>query len=176
MQWLTDLINKLFCFIPRIVLILPNEMGVRVTLGSRYRALNPGWYLYFPLLQVVEQLIVTPQVVDLKSQSLTTQDGKGIIISGAIEYSIKDIVRAILHVCNLDKSMLTLCLGKIAEYVETHDFSQCKSSDIKEQLRREIREHVTNWGIKVHHIFLTDNIAARSLRLFIDLPPLQVEK
>lgn len=174
MQWLTDLINRLLCIFPRIVLVHPDEMGLRISLGYCYKALEPGWYIYLPLLQFISKLPITPQVVDLKSQSLTTQDGKGIIISGAIEYSIRDITKAVLRVCNLDKSLPTLCLGKVAEYVETHDFIDCKSSAIKKELRREIREHVGDWGIQVHHIFLTDNITARSVRLFLDLPPIMV--
>jgi regulator of protease activity HflC (stomatin/prohibitin superfamily) len=174
MQWLTDLINKLFCFIPRIVLILPNEMGLRITLGNHYRVISPGWYLYFPLLQQVLQLTVTPQVIDLKSQSLTTSDNKGIIISGAVEYGIRDVAKALLEVCNLDKTLPTLCLGKIAEYVETHTANECTTENIKNELRKEIMEHVNVWGIKLHHVYLTDRITARSVRVFLDLPPIML--
>ena len=167
MNWLHNLINKLLAWIPRLWMVNPDESGVRITLGSRVKTLVPGWYVYWPLMQECINIPSTPQVIDLRSQSLTTKNGRSVVISGAVEYSIRDAEKAILKIQDYDKSLPTLCLGKIAEYVETHDFENCKSVVIKEALRKEIREHVNAWGIAVKHIFITDNIIAKTYRVML---------
>lgn len=167
MNWLIELIDRLFWFVPRIAIIRPDENGVRITYGHRYRSLPPGLYLWWPVIQEIDIINVMAQVIDLREQSLTTLDGKSIAISGAVEYSIRDVVKAVLKVQDYDRSLPTLCLGKIAEYVESHDLADCKSAKIKEILRKEIREHVNAWGISVKHIFITDNIVATTYRIML---------
>lgn len=154
-------------WIPRICLINPDESGVRITGGKRFRAKGPGWYIWWPLIQECKKITVTPQVVDLREQSLTTQDGAEKAISGAVEYDIRDAIKAILHVQDYDKNLPTLCLGKIADYVETHPANECRSALIKTELRKEIREHVNKWGIRILNIFITDNVSAKTYRIML---------
>ncbi len=168
MNWLLQLIDKLFIWLPRIQLIDPDEAGVRITCGKRFRAKEPGWYIYWPLIQSIRVLTVVIQVVDLREQGLMTQDGKNIAISGAVEYTIRDITKALLCVQDLDKNLPTLCLGKIAEYVELHDLKDCTSENLKTELRKGIREHVNDWGVAVKHIFITDRIIATAHKVMLN--------
>lgn len=167
MQWLKELIERLICLIPRIQLINPDEAGVRITGGKRYRAKGPGWYIYWPIIQECKKITTTPQIVDLREQSLTTSDGKKQVISGAVEYDIRDAVKAILKVQDYDKNLPTLCLGKITDYVESHPASDCRASLIKAEIRKEIREHVNKWGIHILNIFITDNVSAETYRVML---------
>ncbi len=167
MNWLTQLIDRLFSWIPKISIVRPDENGVRITCGRWYRPLLPGLYLWWPPIQEIDIINVMSQIIDLREQSLTTLDGKSIAISGAVEYSIRDVTKAVLKVQDYDRSLPTLCLGKIAEYVESHNFIECKSVIIKEVLRKEIREHVNAWGIAVKHIFVTDNVIATTHRIML---------
>lgn len=168
MNWLSALIEKLFAFIPRLLIVEPDEAGVRTTLGSHIKALTPGWYFYWPLIQREYVIGVTAQVVDLRAQSLTTLDDKSIAISGAIEYGVRDIEKASFNIQDFDRSLPILCLGKIAEYVESHNLRDCRSVAIKGVLRKEIREHVSMWGISVKHIFITDNVPAKTYRIMLN--------
>lgn len=167
MQWLKVLIDMIIAWIPRIQLINPDESGVRITGGKRYRAKGPGWYIWWPLIQECKKITITPQVVDLREQSLTTLDGEKRAISGAVEYDIRDAVKAILKVQDYDKNLPTLCLGKITDYVEAHPASECRASLIKTELKKEIREHVNKWGIRILNIFITDNVAADTKRIML---------
>lgn len=168
MEWLSQLINQLFCWIPRIYLVDPDEMGIRVTGGHRYRLKKPGWYIWWPVIQSIRVLTVTVQVIDLREQGLTTADNKSIAISGAVEYTVRDAVKALLCVQDVDKNLPTLCLGKISEYVETHEFTNCTSQQLKTELRKEIREHVADWGITIKHIYITDRINATAHKVMLN--------
>ena len=145
----------------------PNESGIRTTLGSHYSSTPSGWYVFWPLIQSTIKITVTPQIVDLREQSLTTLDGEKQVISGAVEYDIRDAVKAILCVQDYDKNLPTLCLGKISDYVEAHPASECRSALIKAELRKEIREHVNKWGIRILNIFITDNVSAKTIRVML---------
>ena len=168
MQWLKQFFQFITDIIPRIWLVCPDESGVRITLGKRFRLTSPGWYVYWPLIQVVRKLTVTTQVIDLREQGLTTQDNKNLAISGAVEYTVRDSVKAILQVQDVDKNLPTLCLGKIAEYVETHDYDECTSEKIKTELRKEIREHVNAWGLAIKHIYITDRITTTAYKIMLN--------
>lgn len=166
MQWLTELFNKATCWIPRIVLIAPDEGGVRVTLGKYLAPTPPGWYLIFPLIQKVIYITVTPQVEDLRAQSIMTSDGFSMAVSGAVEYSIRDAVKAILNVQDYDRSLKNLSLGAIVDYVTTHTLEQCKNvEEIKNVVRKALRLHVNDWGIKLINVYITDLDKHRAIRL-----------
>ena len=168
MQWLEKLINRVFKFIPRLKMIAPDEGGVRITLGSHVTTLKPGWFIYWPLIQTIPVIAIMPQVVDLREQGLTTLDGVGLAISGAVEYAVRDTRRAILEVQDYDRSLPTLCLGKIAEYVENHDQKNCTSEKIGTEVRREIREHANSWGISIKHVYITDRIVATAYKIMLN--------
>jgi len=168
MQWLINVFNKLTCWIPRICLVNPDESGVRITCGKNFSLMSPGWYIYWPLIQECQKLTTTVQVVDLREQGLTTRDNKNLAISGAVEYTVRDVTKALLQVQDVDKNLPTLCLGKIAEYIESHDFVDCTSEKIKMELRKEIREHVNSWGLAVKHIYITDRITATAYKIMLN--------
>jgi len=161
MNWLSEILSKLLSVIPRLIFVLPDELGVRITMGKHIKSLVPGYYMVWPLIQEIQVITRTVQVVNLQEQGLQTLDGKSLAISGAVEYVVRDAVKAILEVQDVDKSLPVLCLGKIAEVVESRNFVDCTSENIKIELRKEIREHVGAWGVGVKHIFITDRIVAR---------------
>lgn len=166
MNWLVNFIDKLFCFIPRPWIIEPDESGIRITWGNHVKDRPPGWYLWWPLVQVVRKLVVVSQVVDLRSQSVKTKDGHSIIISGAIQYKIVDVRKTLLNVHDYDKSIQTLALGVIAEYVKNKTLGECQDFEaIREEIRKSIVGTMGNWGLKIQNIFITDLDEAKTIRV-----------
>ncbi|GAH89558.1 unnamed protein product, partial [marine sediment metagenome] len=55
MTWLTNLLDRLLSIFPRIVIVAPDEAGVRVTpsfiRGVRIKDMTPGWWLVWPVIQ-----------------------------------------------------------------------------------------------------------------------------
>ena len=153
MTWLNDLITRIFAFFPRLIMIAPDEAGVRVTLGTRVKVLESGWYFVWPLIQEVTAMIVTPQVVDLRGQSIMEPDGKSLAVSGAIEYRISRIEKAILSVQDLDRSLQNLALGIIADIVSSKDVSLV---EFKDELLKRLRDRVSDWGVKIIQVYITD--------------------
>ena len=166
MEWLKELIQRLTCFIPRPMMLADFQAGVRITWGKRNKVVSSGLFWFIPLFQEIIYMDVQTQMVDLRCQSVHTKDGKHIIVSGAIQFSIKDIYKAVFNVQDVDKSLETLALGVILEYVNVRTLEECQEvGDLKKEILRGIREAAQGWGVKIERIFITDLDETRNLRL-----------
>lgn len=164
MNWLTNVLIKLFAFVPRLQLVQPDEGGVRITLGTRVCSLIPGWYIHCPLFQEIRVITCTPQVVDLRPQSLRVAD-KDVTISGAIMYRVSDAKKASLNVQDYDRSLTTLALGIIA-----------RGEQREEEILKGIREAAAGWGIKVIRVFITDRGSVLNIRLLTNNTSVSIDE
>ncbi|MCP4541708.1 MAG: SPFH domain-containing protein [Chloroflexi bacterium] len=170
MEWLQQIFDRILALIPGLVMVDPTEMAARITGGSQYRVLKPGWYIVWPVLQKVIAMEVVTQVVDLPPQSVRTSDGQDIVVSGAVRYRIRDVEKALFTVQDVDQAIVTLALGVILEYVRLQKLSDCDSIDgVKQELRKKLADAARGWGVKVEQVYLTDLGRVRSLRLFGDM-------
>ena len=166
MEWLKELIQRLTCFIPRPMMLADFQAGVRITWGKRNRVVSSGLFWYIPLFQEIIYMDVQTQMVDLRGQSVHTKDGKHIIVSGAIQFSIRDIYKAVFSVQDVDKALETLALGVILEYVNIRTLEECQEVDgLKKEILKGIREAAQGWGVKIERIFITDLDETKNLRL-----------
>lgn len=157
MEWLADLLKNLRDFLPRKYFINPDEGGVRITLGRHVKTLVPGWYYYWPVIQECEGMNISPQVVDLRPQSAMTKDFKNLAISGGVKYKVSDPRKALLDVQDYDKSIQTMALGIICEFISTHQFSDLSDlSELKESILFGIREEAAGMGLKIMKVYITD--------------------
>lgn len=169
MEWLQELIDRIVSIFPRIFIIAPFEAGVRITLGKRLRAKKSGWYIIWPLIQRFVWMEIQTQVMDLRVQSIRTKDNHDIAVSGAIQYSIRDIEKAIVNVQDIDRAIEAVALGTILDFINQKTLKECQNIEaIKTEIVRGLRDVVKNWGIKIERIFLTDLGKSRNLRLLLN--------
>jgi len=166
LQWLDDILQRFLDLIPQPALILPNAGGVRCNMWpwkTWHSTLGPGFYLIWPLFQQIIWVEVTPQVVDLRPQSVLTAGGRSLVVSGAVRYRVTDVKKAILDVQDYDASIVALALGTIAATVSgagTHSLP-----DLQKQVRDALAKESSGWGLKIEQVYITDLDKCRSLRL-----------
>jgi len=171
MTWLTQLIDRLLCWIPRIGLVAPDEGGVRVTAGKWVEPTPPGWYIYWPLIQDMQVISITPQVVDLRAQSVLTKDGKDMCFGGAIMYRIKEAQNAILKVQDYDKSLQTLALGIISRYIGGYESDvSLDIPGIEVAILEGVKKDARGWGLEIMRVYVTDLGISRNIRILADQP------
>jgi len=169
MNWLREFISKLFSWLPRLYCINPDEGGIRITLGKYYKLKGPGWYIYWPLIQQMCVIAVMPMVKDLRGQSLLTKDGKNILISGSITYKVLDVSKTILAVQDYEKSLMTVALGIITEFVSSKTKEECKNiSGLRDEILRGLREEASGWGLKIMKVAITDLGDTKNIRIIGD--------
>lgn len=166
MEWVKELLYKLTCFIPRPIILAEYEAGVRITWGSRNKVITNGMYWWVPLFQKLVYMEIQSQVADLRGQSVQTKDGKSVVVSGAIQYSIKNVYKAIFNVQDVDKALETLALGIILEYVKIRNLEECQDvGALKLEILKGIREAAQGWGLKIERVYITDLDKTRNIRL-----------
>ncbi len=165
MEWLTNILETLRNVFPKTFTVFPDEAGVRITLGTKVKTLKPGWYIYWPPIQELTKVTITPQAIDLRPQSVYTEDSKDVVISGAILYRISEARKAILEVQDFDRSLQVLALGVIAEFIGKHKSVDLKIADLREVILTGVREEAAGFGLKIMKVYITDLGHTKNLRV-----------
>lgn len=166
MEWLKEIFDKILSLLPTVFIIAPFEAGVRITFGKYYSAKGAGWYIIWPLIQRFIWMEIQTQVVDLRTQSIRTIDNADLIVSGAIQYSVKDIQKAIFNVQDIDKAVETLALGVIVDFIKNKTSEDCQDIEaLKTEILRGIKDAAKGWGLKIERVYITDLGKTRNIRL-----------
>ncbi len=171
MTWITQLLDRLFCWIPRLYFVNPDESGVRITLGSRISPTSPGWYIDWPLIHQFVKVNVATQGLTLAAQSVTTSDEVDLAVRGSILYRITDAEKAIFETDDFDKSLEAVAGGVIEQFVSGHTYEELKNREaIKAEIRKGLREAASGWGIKLMRVYLPDIGKVKNIRVLGNTP------
>ena len=86
-------------------------------------------------------------------------------------YRVSDSVKAILKVQDYDKSLYTVALGIVADYINQHDYNDCTVKGIKEAILEGVRKDAEGWGLKIMRMYVTDFGTTRNLRVLMNNTP-----
>jgi membrane protease subunit HflK len=96
---LVDLLIQFIRIFQFSLVVKPYQLGVRLRFGKFHATLNPGVHLFFPFW--IDSVILENSVTEtmrVKPQSLTTKDGRSLVISAVITFHIEDIRTFLLDV------------------------------------------------------------------------------
>ncbi len=157
--WIGRLIEWFGAFIPRWKIIRSTHAGVRFKKGVP-SAIEPGRIIwYWPVTTEVEIIPVARQTHNLPTQSLTTRDGKKIVIGGVVVYSIKDIVKAIADNWDVSATINDITMCAITQVITKHDFQYLQdnlSDAVQQALTEETRKKLAVYGVRVYRTAITD--------------------
>lgn len=169
---LPQLLERLFAFVPRLIVVRPDEAGFRQTPkpwgGSWLTELESGrWYFTWPILMNYEICQTRPQVVDIRVQSALTRDGIDMAIGISIRYYIRDSMKALLNVHDYDQTIQNVALGVACEYTQQHGFDELRTNPtgLKDKLLGAVRKEADGFGLKIQDVALTDIGQTQNLRV-----------
>ena len=166
MDFLAKIYEAIKRLIPRLELIQPDEAGVRVTLGTREKILESGWYFLWGLFQEIFYATVTTQVKDLRGQSIISKDGCDMVVGGAVKFKVIDIRKALLEVQDFDDTLEALSLGVLLSVVSTMTKDELQNTEaLGDNILKKIREEASGWGLKIQKVYITDLGRNRNIRL-----------
>lgn len=171
MNALIELLTRFFNEIWPFAVVEPWEASLRVRAGKWYKAVGPGLHFKLPLLDNFHTLNVVPRVVNLPHQSVKTLDGKNLAVSGALAYSISNVVKVLVEVDDHDDSLVNLAMGLLADFIANHITEECTHDAIQRTVTEALQESAEQWGVDVTHLYLTDLVDARAIRLLHDSNP-----
>lgn len=181
-EWIGDLVRWLSTFVPRLGICKCTQGGVKFRRGKDVKAIRPGLYLWWPLITEIDVIPVTRQVVDLAPQSLTTKDGKSLMVSLVIVYEIDDVVRA-LTTCDAIMDTISEIGGvSIIETVAGKTFEeicQTVADGFKTEMTRKCRSTLRDFGVKVLEARVRELVLHQVVRVAGDVEnrvPISMEK
>lgn len=166
MNWITQILDKLLCWLPRPYFVNPDESGVRITLGSRVTETPPGAYIDIPLIHSFITVNVATQGLTLAEQSVITADDVDLAIRGAILYRITNARKAIFETDDFDQSLEAVAAGVIEQFVATKTYDELRDrKGLRDEITRGLREAASGWGIKLQRVYISDIGRVKNIRV-----------
>ena len=143
------------------------EEGVLLRFGKYKRSVGPGLNFHLPFyIDSIKVDNVVPNCLSIPTQSLTTRDGKSVVIEALILWRIEDIKKVILDVEDATTSLHEITAGYIHEQVASNDWEEIRQPKFPDTLKKHIQKQAGKWGIKVMNVKFSDCSLSRSYRLW----------
>ena len=159
-EWINDIVQVIFSFVPRILIVRATHGGLKWVLGSRVKELKPGIYFWWPLTTEICVLPTARQTLNTRTQALMSNDLKEVVAGGVVVYSIHDIVMAIgQRNWDVDTTVKDITQAAIVEVITKwgiQDLMNNISGKVKEELTQTCRKELRQFGVYVHKVALTD--------------------
>jgi len=165
------LIDVILHFIDKIVpfWIIPEyDNGVLLTFGKYSKTLQPGLHFKIPFLQEIIQHHVVTALMSIPQQSLTTKDGKQIVVKVVIKYKVEDVKPLLLEVWDSNDAISDITQAIVKKQVHIRTWQECLDEDIDNEIAKKLRVEVKKWGIYIESVTMTDMGITKSLRIYHD--------
>lgn len=157
--WVGRLVEWFAAFVPRWKVIRSTHGGVKFRRGGQTIEVKPGICWYWPAFTELEVIPVARQTHNLPTQSLTTKDGKRIVVGGVVVYSIKDVVKAIAESWDVSATINDITMTAITHVITKHDFAYLQDNiaeAVQLALTKETRKKLDVYGVRVYRTAITD--------------------
>jgi len=145
------------------VTVQQGTIAVVTVFGKYRRILEPGLNFKIPFIDKFWVVFTVPQTVDLLSQTLTTKDGKNIVLKGIIRYKIEDPKKYLISVNSARDVLVDTVQGVIKNVIE--DFTWGDATKLDTLITEKSKVMVKDWGIKVEQVTLVDFSLIKTYRL-----------
>ena len=142
------------------------EKGVYLRVGKFKKIVNPGIELKIPFFDKIWTHEVITQTIQLHPQTLTTADEKGVVLKSIIRYHINDVQKFLLNVIHASDVLVDTTQGVIRDIVEVTEWDDLVN--VNETITDKVSELVTDWGITIEKVTLTDLGIVKTYRLMSD--------
>jgi regulator of protease activity HflC (stomatin/prohibitin superfamily) len=125
---------------------------------ARTVEVGPGLHFWWPISTEIEIFNVVRNVLNLRSQTLLTRDGKTVVASGVLTYSIVDLPKFAVENYDAVDSIAELGLAGLRRAVVQRTFAQlsCGLADVDRRLTKECQRLLTTLGVEVESARLAD--------------------
>jgi len=118
---------------------------------------------YWGVLQSVEKIVTVTQLVNMTTQSLTTKDGKSLMVSGVIRYEVFDVKLALLAVHDYDKALPDEAEVAVSHFVTRNTAKQCFDlGQIEKDVEKRLKREAKKWGVLIQR-FKINEIAKQTV-------------
>ena len=166
LQQIVEGIKNLFTW---ILIVAPWEQAVRVRFGSRVTLLHAGVHLRLPFFDRVYRQSIRRRLGIIRPQTITTNDGKVLTLSGVLGFSIVDLLKLYDTLEHAQDTVDAEVASSISTYCSGVTLEECRPRQIEEYVRGDV--HLEKYGLAGQEFFVTSFAVVRTYRLITgDLP------
>jgi regulator of protease activity HflC (stomatin/prohibitin superfamily) len=151
--WIGDLVAWFAALIPRWDICRATHGGVKFVRGGKVRPIAPGIFWYWP---AVTECVIVPaarQSFNIPPQSLTTKDGKTVLVSVVLVARIVDVVKALGQSWDVDDTVTEVGGAAAVGIVATRRWAELKSDladgSINSEIEKRARRLLRPYGVQV---------------------------
>ena len=104
-------------------------------------------------------------LIDVEMQDVTTKDGKPLTINMSIEYTVKDVKKALLNVLDYDDNLQEIAGDSMREAVGRSDKAGIDIDDVADEVLGYITKDAKQYGVKVIRVLMPTVTYAKPIRL-----------
>jgi len=180
LAWIGQIAEWIGRFFPRVI-VLPTTLGgvkFKAHIFPKLRKIEPmtveacgpgGVFVYWPFLTAWDTYPMAGQTDDLRSQIITTTDGRTIAVGGMVTYEVTDIALLLTARYSPMKAISDICLTAIHDECCRMSWDELRAEQAKGTLATRLKNRANRalepLGVKVTKLQLTDLAPARVLKV-----------
>ena len=150
----------------------PNEGVVRTTFGANPKQyLKPGPYLRIPIVHDITSVNITEQVLELRPQSIETDDGYSLLVSGLLRYVVESPIKAVFNVENWESSLEVVTVNALRAHIRKVGVEI--NTDV---IVLDVAPICEKWGVKIINLSIADLTTHSAHRIVGDASVLPIEE
>lgn len=166
---ISDFLESVGQIIPRVKNIKPYQKAIKFIWGSKVKILGPGVTIVWPVSTEITILPVNRQTISLGYQTLTTKDGKSIVVSAALQHHINDIEKYVLENSEPEETIIEAASSIFRNFIASNTLEEIlrniSSGETNKTMSDKAREELLEFGINVEFFRLTDVSPTRVITL-----------
>ena len=144
----------------------PGEQGSVVRRGMIARVVKPGIAWHLPIeIDSIHTINIKLAAMSLKEQALTTKDGKKIILSAILMWSIINVKKVFLDVEDASDTLADIGVGVIHDHVERSNWEYICTPAFRADLKKAIQKTAHKFGISVSTVKFKNLAETKMYRL-----------
>lgn len=168
LEWIREFLVMFLDYAKPWTVVNQYEEAVILRGGQYLKTLLPGYYLKWPLLDYYLMVHVKPDTFEFEPISITTLDGKTIIIGLVVEFEVFDSRLYITETNDTPSNMRDIARGEMSDFLEDISWGDIKKKTTKNALRKLLASKYEKMGVRVTDMKFTNKCEGRPYRLFSD--------
>lgn len=166
---LLDFLKSIWKDIIPFFVVNEHQMAIIFRFGKYKGTYKPGLHWKIPFAEVPQLAYVKTRTETLSPQTLTTMDGKQIVIRAIVRFSIDNVRKYIIDVWSADNALSDTVHGFISDFVQNNTWETIMSKLLIDITPKTI-EAGARWGMEVEKVTFSDFATIRTYRLMNDKP------
>jgi membrane protease subunit HflK len=119
----------------------------------------------FSIGDEINYVDIVVETTETEAQSLTTADGKAVVVSAIIKHRVSDPKVYLLEVMDVKSAITDIPMGKIKKNIMDRTWEECKDPSVDNDIAKQARSECKKWGVAIDDITLINLAEIRSIRL-----------